>query len=214
MESAARTLSVRHTRDPPENDEATAQAGAVAEPTFPHHAPQPTHTERAQASRNLSAKRYYWRSRATKAMHRLRHVLVQQRTVYLQGVQGSSRAEASVLEDAARLEVERERSAAYECLRRAEARIIAALENIRRLEIRLDASLYEHPAVFAVGISAPVSSWKADEWSGLTPLPTVSACLRRVVVAAFSPPTGQRRLAQAKLCPPKAAKGEAKNPRK
>ena len=210
MESAAATLSHEPARDATQNDEAAAQSSAVAEPSIPHHAPQPTHTERAQASRNLSAKRYYWRSRATKAMHRLRHVLVQQRTVYLQGVQGSSRAEASVLEDAARLEVERERSAAYECLRGAEARIVAALENIRRLEIKLDAGLYERPAVFAVGISAPASSWMVDEWSGLGPLPTVTACLRRVALAAFSPPAGQRRLKRAKFVLPKAAKGEAK----
>ena len=184
MESAATTLLDGRDRDATQNDEAAAPSGGATEPSIPAEL---THSERARASRNLTHRRYMWRTKASKAMHRLRHVLVQQRTVYLQSVQSGSRAEASVLEDVARLEVERERSAAYECLRGAEARIVAALEHVRRLEIRLDASLYERPAVFAVGISAPASSWMVDEWSGLAPLPTVTACLRRVAVAALEP---------------------------
>jgi hypothetical protein len=139
----------------------------------------------------LSGKRAKMRALALKGLLKLHTILVKQREHF---VQYHPIPPIVTLSGNALAEAKEKLEKAYARLRETEALFVENLAEIRSIEASLSADLNDQPALFALGVSAPGTTWGTDEWNGLTPLPEVTACLRRVVVAAYSPPAKERRL--------------------
>jgi len=137
----------------------------------------------------LCTNRYKARKHVEKGLTRLREVLVRQRQHYLSYCPSSSQVTLSAY---AISQKKKYRDEVYGRLRDAEDTFTKALIDVRALEVELLPAIRDEPAVFAVGICAAGASWVIDQWDKLTPLPEVTECLRRVVVAAYSPPKNER----------------------
>ena len=137
----------------------------------------------------LCTKRYKARKRVENGLKKLHAVLVKQRQHYVSYCPSSSQVTLSAY---AVMQKKKYRDEVYGRLRDAEETFTKALVDVRSLEVELLPAIREEPAVFAVGISAAGASWVIDQWDKLTPLPEVTECLRRVVVAAYSPPKNER----------------------
>ena len=130
----------------------------------------------------LCTKRYKARKHVEKGLKKLHAVLVKQRQHYVSYCPPSSQVALSVY---AVQQKKKYRDEVYGPLRDAEDTFTKALIDVRALEVELLPALREEPAVFAVGICAAGASYVIDQWDDLTPLPEVTECLRRVVVAAL-----------------------------
>ena len=91
--------------------------------------------------------------------------------------------EAEVIDDQA----EEQLKGAYETLALRVSSVISAITEVRELERRLHPKELVRPAVIALAVSAPSSTWSLDTWVH-APMPQLAAVVESVFKAAYSNP--------------------------
>ena len=149
---------------------------------------------RAKSALFLGVKRVKHRKQVEKGLVKLHQVLVMQRQHFRQYHSTQLNAPKVILSGTDLAQAKKRREVAYQRLHELEADFAQALAEVRAVEVELSPTLNDQPAVFALGVSAPGTSWGTDEWKDITPLPEVTACFKRLLVSAYSPPAPERRV--------------------
>ena len=84
-------------------------------------------------------------------------------------------------------EARRQIEAAYGKMDSCVESLVASLAEVRRSERLLSPSALAQPAVILLAVSAPSTSWAADELV-YAPLPRVAAAVQRVFLSGYSSP--------------------------